>query len=139
MLRVPSSADQMQEMRVTPSFPLSSILPKKHNDIKSLKIAQFRPVSCPREGQQASNIRGAQRSNFCHDTILHTPRTDRRSIGQRTAAPPGNMSHCLWGRDDILHTPRPSQAAVRDLRVEAVPITASATQQYGSGHHDTHP
>ena len=65
---------------------------------KSLKIAHFHPMSCPREGQQASNMRGAQRSNFCHDTILHTPRTDRRSTdnAERPAAPPGNRSHYLW-------------------------------------------
>jgi hypothetical protein len=28
---------------------------------KSLKIAQFQPMSCPREGLQAGNMKGAHR------------------------------------------------------------------------------
>ena len=32
-------------MRVTPSFRLRRSLPKQHNRVKSLKIAQFQPMS----------------------------------------------------------------------------------------------
>ena len=99
---------------------------------KSLKIAQIRPVSCPREGQQASNMRGAQRISFCHDTILHTPRMDRRSTDNAPRPLPAT-GLTIYG---ISHTPRSYQAAVRDLRVEAVSNVTFAT--VWPCHHDTH-
>ena len=62
-----------------------------------------------------------------------------RIVDRLDNAPRPLPATCLtvYGRDDILHTPRPSQAAVRDLRVEAVSITAFATVWLC--HHDTVP
>ena len=63
-------------IRGSVSFLPSHLIKSFRNNImtsKSLRIAQFQPMSCPREGQQAGNMRGAQRSSFCHDIILHTP------------------------------------------------------------------
>jgi hypothetical protein len=81
-------------------------------------------MSCPREGQQAGNMRGAQRSIFCHDITLHTPQTDGRS----TYNAPQPLPATGFTLSVAYHTlPRSYQAALRDLRVEAVSITASAT------------
>ena len=62
---------------------------------KSLKIAQFQPMSCPREGQQAGNMRGAQRSSFCQYSTAY-PLNGSSIDAPPTAAPTGNQSHYLW-------------------------------------------